>query len=138
MRKSGYVMLWGTGLLLGAMMLLTCTNPLDGPRAEVERQNGRVFIVDNTGKRWDVTHAEQKYGMKAEDFQFGLGPFAIPPIRNPRFISPGDDEYPFPDQTFLVIGFALNGEARAYPISVLTRHEIVDERFDSTFVAVAY
>jgi hypothetical protein len=96
------------------------------------------IIEDRTGKRWDVTHAENKYGLKAERFQFGLGPNAIPPILNPEFLSPGEVGYPASDQTFLVIGTALNNDPRAYAISDLIRHEVAEELFDSTYVAVAY
>jgi hypothetical protein len=109
----------------------------NGP-SNVISENDKIFIVDRTGKRWDVTHAENNYGLKAELFQFGLGPNAIQPILNPKFVSPGDPGYPASTQTFLVIGTALNNDPRAYSISDLTRHEVADERFDSTYVAVAY
>lgn len=108
-----------------------------GPR-DVINDNGRIFIQDRSGKRWDVTHAEQVYGLKADKFQFGLGPGVIPPILNPEFIQPGQPGYPNPDESFLIIGTDINNIQRAYPISVLTRHEVVDEQFDSTYVAVAY
>lgn len=108
-----------------------------GPQ-KIIRENGKVFIQDRSGKRWDVTHAEQVYGLKAEQFQFGLGPQAIPPILTPQFIGPGNPGYPANNETFLIIGASINDISRAYPISVLSRHEVVDEKFDSTFVAVAY
>jgi hypothetical protein len=106
--------------------------------ANVIKEDNKIFIVDRTGKRWDVTHAENHYGLKAERFQFGLGPNAIPPILNPEFLSPGEVGYPASDQTFLVIGTALNNDPRAYAISDLIRHEVAEELFDSTYVAVAY
>jgi hypothetical protein len=131
-------------LIFGGIVLLLhgagCSegpNSGNGP-AEVIKENDRIFIEDRTGKRWDVTHAENKYGLKAERFQFGLGPNAIPPILNPEFLSPGEVGYPASDQTFLVIGTALNNDPRAYSISDLTRHEVADEQFGSTHVAVAY
>ena len=63
-----------------------------------------MLIVDDTGKEWDVTHAEENYGLKAENFQFGLGPFAITPIQDPQFVFEGEPGFPGPDETFLVIG----------------------------------
>ncbi len=104
----------------------------------VIKKEGKILIEDRTGKQWDVTHAVEKYGFKAEEFQFGLGPFAIQPIMNPEFIGPGAPGYPAPNENFLVIGTTLGGDTRAYPISVLSRHEIANDEFDRTFVAVGY
>ncbi len=115
-----------------------CSNSSDPGPDNVIRENGQVVIVDRTGKRWDVTHAETQYGMKAEDFQFGLGPEAIRPILNPEFLLPGDPGYPDRSGQFLVIGTDLNNDPRAYPIDVLTRHEVIDEVFGNAHVAVAY
>ena len=50
----------------------------------------------------------------------------IPPIDQPRFISPADagawlkDDEP-------VVAFELNGESRAYPMQILIWHEIVND-----------
>jgi hypothetical protein len=38
----------------------------------------------------------------------------------------------------LVIGVALGGEARAYPIRILSAHEIVDDRVRGTPIAVTW
>lgn len=113
-------------------------NDFSGQKANVQLSGESILIVDRTGKKWDVTHAVKTYGFVAEEFQFGLGPNAITPILNPQMLSPGDPGYPADFESFLVIGTELNGDIRAYPISVMTRHEIADERFDSTYVAVAY
>jgi hypothetical protein len=67
-----------------------------------------------------------------------LGPFAIKPILEPRFLSPGDDGYNSIDEDEVVIGTVINGITRAYPLSIIWKHEIVNERFDNEFVAVAY
>ena len=117
--------------------LVNCDNPFNSG-VDVKRENGRVIIVDDTGKEWDVTHAEEVYGLKAENFQFGLGPFAITPIQNPEFLFDGDPGFPGPTESFLVIGVDMNGEKRAYPISVLSRHEVTNEFFDPAHVSVAY
>ncbi|RME00405.1 MAG: DUF3179 domain-containing protein [Calditrichaeota bacterium] len=115
------------------------------PFVDQEDNNGgdnpsgqKIYIVDQTGKRWDVTHAVEKYGFKAEAFQYGLGPDAIPPLLHPEMLSPGEPGYPGAHDSFLVLGARIEEEARAYPIDVMSRHEIVDEVFDATYVAVAY
>jgi hypothetical protein len=100
--------------------------------------SGRIFIRDWTGKEWDVTHAVEKYGFDAERFRHGLGPYAIRPILDPEFISQDDAEFNEIDAEDLVIGTVIHGSARAYPLSVLRSHEIVDEKFDRTHVAIGY
>ena len=91
-----------------------------------------------TGKKWDVTHAVERYGFNPEQFKWGLGPFAIKPILEPKFLSPGDAGYNSIDEDELIIGTIIDGITRAYPLSVLIRYEIVDEKFDRTHVAVGY
>ncbi len=116
-----------------------CSSDVSGPNgAKVEIKDGRYLIVDNTGKKWDVTHAKEKYGMEPAEFQFGLGPFAIKPILNPKMLSPGDTGYPFDNETFLVLATEINNDPRAYSIGVLSIHEIADEIFADAHVAVAY
>ena len=101
-------------------------------------KDGGAFIQDRSGKVWHVAHA-QKYGMVPSGFQYGLGPFAITPIMNPRMLSPGDPGYPSDYENFLVLGANLNGFARAYPIrGVMSRHEIANEQFGDAHVAVAF
>ncbi len=95
-------------------------------------------ITDRTGKTWDVTHAFEKYGFIPQSFQYGLGPFAITPINNPQMLSPGDSGYPQDSDSFTILGTTLNGFTRAYPIWVMSRHEVANERFGQGHVAVAY
>ena len=112
-------------------------NPSD-ETAEVITRGDKIFIKDRTGKEWDVTHAVSEYGFEADKFQFGLGPNAIRPILNPKMVSPGSAGYPGNNEDFLVIGTTLSGDTRAYPLNVLSRHEVADEVFQDTHVAVAY
>jgi hypothetical protein len=100
--------------------------------------SGLIFIRDHTGKEWDVTHAVENYGFEAEKFRHGLGPYAIRPILEPQFLSSEDPGYNDIDPDELVIGTSINSSARAYPLSVLLSHEIVDEQFVRTHVAVGY
>lgn len=116
----------------------TVSEPTRISSAQISEVDGRIFITDRTGKKWDVTHAVEKYGFKADRFEFGLGPNAIPPILTPKFFSPGEPGYPPDDADFLVMGVALHGQARAYSIADMSRHEVADETFGSTHVAVAY
>lgn len=106
---------------------------------EDEEQTGdKIFIVDRTGKKWDITHAVEEYGFEPEKFQYGLGPNAIKPILKPQMICPGEAGYPEDNDPQTVVGAALEGEVRAYPLTVMASHEIADEKFGDAHVAVAY
>ena len=114
------------------------TNALDKlPEHRIETGKS-LFIIDRTGKRWDITHAAEKYGFRAENFQYGLGPDAISSIDYPDMFLPGEPGYPLADDTFTIIAARIRSDARAYPIFVMKSHEIVNESFAGQLVAVAY
>ncbi|RMF61547.1 MAG: DUF3179 domain-containing protein [Calditrichaeota bacterium] len=136
-----FFFIFGLGLFL--FLVVGCSSAseqesLFGSDPNVQEDGDKILIIDRTGKEWDITHAVNVYGMNPDDFQFGLGPDAIRPILNPQHTQPGDPGHPDGNQTFLVIGTTINGDTRAYPIFVLKSHEIVDEQFGDTHVAVAY
>ena len=111
---------------------------------EVEEQEGeKIYITDQTGKQWEISHAVKQYGMQPENWQYGLGPNWFAPLILPKMRCPGDPGYPGDDffrnfSTDLVVGAEIGGEARAYPLAVLYNHEIADEKFGDVYVAVAY
>lgn len=125
-------------ILALAILAGSCESPGEPGPERVIRENGKIFIVDRVGQQWDVTSAEEKYGMIADEFQFGIGKNAIRPISDPQFIHSGISSFPDTDATFLVMGVSLNGDDRAYPIDVMSRHEVVTEKFDDAHVSVAY
>jgi len=108
------------------------------PGANGDGDEERIVIVDNTGKEWDITHAVNHYDFQKSNFNFGLGPNAIQPINNPDMLAPGDDGYPDESSSRRVMGVEINGDARAYPVSVLSRREVVNEFIGDSHVAVAY
>ena len=59
----------------------------------------------------------------------------IPPIDNPKFVKAADHQLP---ATEPVIGVHLNGEFRAYPLRVLTWHEIVNDEINGMPITVTY
>lgn len=61
----------------------------------------------------------------------------IPPIDQPKFVSPADAGAWLQDQE-PVIAFELNGEARAYPLQILIWHEIVDDEVDGVPVMITF
>ena len=127
-------------LLAAALVWSGCADYVEEPQgpARVFQEEGNVLITDRTGKSWDVTHARDHYDLQPSGFQFGLGPFAIRPINDPLMWAPGESGYPETAGIFLVLATQLNGFTRAYPIAVMSRHEIANEEFGETHVAVAY
>ncbi len=59
---------------------------------------------------------------------FGGGPprDGIPPLDDPKFTTPSDADR-WLDSNEPVIAFELNGDARAYPLQIMTWHEIVND-----------
>ena len=132
---------WLAALCLAVLSWSACEYSQSGPPGPVdvvESREDRVFITDRTGKQWDVTHARDRYGFKPSQFQFGLGPDAIRPIDGPQMLAVGDEDYPSDKGNFLVLGASITGEERAYPIGVMSRHEVANEVFGEAHVAVAY
>jgi hypothetical protein len=67
-----------------------------------------------------------------------LLPFdAIPSIDEPRFYDAEEADQEYEDHE-LVIGVAVDGEARAYPIDLLSRHEIVNDTIAGHPIAVTW
>ncbi len=100
----------------------------------------KIYIVDRTGKQWDITHAVNVYNFNPDRFDHGLGPYVLKPILNPKMLSPGDPGYPPPDVRFPshVIGTTIKKDTRAYPLDALLIHEIANDRFGDIFVAVGF
>ncbi len=112
------------------------------PTASVNSQDSSgtktIFITDQDGYDWDITHAVQRYHWNPDLFRFGLGIERIKPINNPRFFLPGEQGYPDSLDTFMVLGVEIEKDARAYALSILKSHEIVNDWFGEQPVAVAY
>lgn len=60
----------------------------------------------------------------------------IPRVDQPKFASIEEANWVSADA--LVIGVVLGGEARAYPIHLLERHQVVNDRFQATPIAVTF
>lgn len=76
----------------------------------------------------------------AGELQYGIGRDAIRSIDDPYFVDPDDPrlltispspyrwcERPRTNDEIMVIGYVVEGEARAYPTALLDRHEVVNE-----------
>ena len=66
-----------------------------------------------------------------------LGFDGIPAILDPLFVSAGEaNEWMEPDEQ--VLGLTINGDARAYSVRMLSRHEIVNDVVGGVPVAVTW
>jgi hypothetical protein len=87
---------------------------------------------------WDKTDfCQYQDGVFEEILSGGVPRDGIPPIDNPAFESIADASAWLQPQS-PVIAFALNGTARAYPLAILTRHEIVNDVVGGEAVAVTF
>jgi hypothetical protein len=97
-----------------------------------------VTITDRAGHVWGISTAVYKYGFEADQFDYGLGVNVIRPIDGPDFLAPGDPGYPDAGDDFSLVGVERAGEARAYPITILSSHEIVNDLIGDDYLAVGY
>ncbi len=101
--------------------------------AQVETHAGRVFIIDRTGYKWDVTEA-RGVGFKPEKFQYGIGKDAFNPL---------EDEDMKKENIRLstktrIIGVAVDGSAHAYSVARLRHHEIANTTIGDRPIAAGY
>ena len=66
-----------------------------------------------------------------------LGKDGIPSIDNPRFVGPGQADQQMQSNE-RVLGVSINGDHRAYPLNMLSRHEIVNDTVGGVPVAVTW
>jgi len=97
-----------------------------------------VYLTDLTGAKWDISHAIRDYGFDLKGFSPSKGPYARPPIIDPQMISPNEPGYPREGANARVIATYIGGEGRAYPIDLIVRNEVVNDRVTGTPVTVAY
>ena len=73
-------------------------------------------------------------------FQYGIGKDTIPAIDEPLFVAADDprlEEHNITDDS-RVIGYAVGEDARAYPIRIMDRHELVNDTVGGKTVTVAW
>ena len=101
--------------------------------SSVLREADKIYIVDRTGERWDVTQAKS-IGFDPHRFQYGIGREAFTPL-DETYLS--DDTF-FVSRGLRVIGVTGGTEAHAYSVPKLRRHEIANTTIDSKPIAVGY
>jgi hypothetical protein len=66
----------------------------------------------------------------------GPPPDGIPPIDDPKFLAPGDASFLSDREPVLAV--EIGGEAKAYPLQIMTWHEIVNDEIGGVPVSVTY
>ena len=85
----------------------------------------------------DSTAPTSETGERSVELVTLLGYDAIPAILNPSFLTSGEAiDQMLPDER--VLGLSIDGEHRAYPINMLSRHEIVNDVVGGVPVAVTW
>ncbi len=131
-------MLWGA--LLGAALLgfLTLVVGRPGPTHAQLSCDDPPIDTSRISRAWDKTDfCKYQEGVYDQIISGGVPRDGIPPIDNPESESiEAASEWLQPQSP--VIAFSLNGIARAYPLAILTRHEIVNDVVGDTPVAVTF
>ncbi len=92
----------------------------------VRHPTGRV--VQTGGLDFDPIRSDEIQTILAED--------AIPAITHPRYLAAGGASDIRDDED--VIGLAIGGDARAFPVATLSAHEIVNDVIGGQAVAVTW
>jgi hypothetical protein len=83
--------------------------------------------------QWDFS----KHSIPLDDIVAGGPPRdGIPALTNPKYVPAGKADYMRDDEQ--VLGVFLNGVARAYPIRILSWHEVVNDDFGGEPVLVSW
>ncbi len=116
----------GVGILLAAALAFSLTGSEETRRGETVEASGNYSVTED-GTRYTVHPSEISAGCPGMD--------CIPSIDNPKYVTGNPD---WMDPGNLVIGVEIDGDARAFPLKILDRHEIVNTEVGGEPVAVTY
>ncbi len=123
---------WLGGMTVAAVFLLSsCSPPSPAPFSPSQA------LADFPGQREhprDLGEYSSREDLPADYVQV-LPRGAMPPILRPTFVRGEKAEIP---QDAWVAGVFMNGKARAYSLNLLNGHEVVNDRFGDTAVAVVW
>ncbi|MCA9909314.1 MAG: DUF3179 domain-containing protein, partial [Anaerolineae bacterium] len=127
--------------IVGGLVLLLCLGWLARGHSTLAQSTcddpfAGQSVYFNTGY-WERTDFCQYSIAYDEVLSGGPPPDGIPPIDEPQFESIDAAETWLQPQS-PVLTVELNGEARAYPLAILTWHEIVNDTIGSVPVAVTF
>jgi hypothetical protein len=94
---------------------------------------GGPLLARDTKNGFDISDALVP---PSEIFWGGVRRDGIPPIHAPKFVAASDAG--FLRKKDRVLGIVRNGVAKAYPIRILDRHEVVNDEFGDEAIVVTY
>ena len=120
---------------------------------KVRTEDGKTYIWaggESSGPRaewYDFTGSP----IPTSELQFGIGKDRIRAVDDPLFVKPADprlakiptssyrpEEKRETNDDIMVIGYVVNGEARAYPTALLDHHELVNDHVGGKPVTVGW
>ena len=121
--------------IINTIILMVATAPnLSGLTfSRAVQENGKSYIVDLHGERWDVTQAES-IGFDPERFRHGIGRNAFTPLDDTHLKEKNTNV----SSNTRVIGISDGKEARAYSVPRLYRHEVANSKIGDQAIAAAY
>jgi hypothetical protein len=117
-------------ILISMIALIVLIRPVF---SEIIETDGKTFIVDRHGERWDITQA-RSIGFDPGRFQHGIGRNAFQPLDDSSF-SPDKESV---SGNSRVLGISDGEEANAYSISKLSRHETANSHIGDQPITAAY
>lgn len=108
----------------------------------ISAENGKFFNQSDSRMLYGGKDSSQHFNisnltLNEGQFHYGIGREAFPALLAPEFISIEAADTIWADSTRFLIG-ALNGEAKAYSVPDLTRHEIVNDSLGGRPIMAAY
>ncbi|MBW2485850.1 MAG: DUF3179 domain-containing protein [Deltaproteobacteria bacterium] len=116
-------------MVLGLIVGITLSQAF----SRVIGENGKTYIVDRHGERWDITQAVS-IGFQPHRFQHGIGRHAFTPLDDSDFSARNDGAR----RNERVIGIAEGEYANAYAVSKLWRHEVANSHIGEKPIAAAF
>jgi len=120
-------------LFFSLILIIGCVNVDEAAFSNVRHEDGKTYIIDRTGYKWDVTQAAT-LGFKPEKFQYGIGKDTFVTLDD-SLLTAGSPDLP---KKMRVIGIEEEGDSKAYSVSRLSRHEISNSALGNKPVAVGY
>jgi len=105
---------------------ITIANP--NKSVAIDFESPELTIMETNGVKHIIPLDKIKGGGPPKD--------GIPSIDNPVFADVSDSS--FMSDSDIVIGLEINGEVKAYPLSIMVWHEIVNDNVGGTPVAITY
>jgi hypothetical protein len=116
-------------LLLLSMLFVLAATSLAG----VIKKDGRVFISDRRGERWEITQAVS-IGFDPAGFEFGLGRNAFSPLDDNGLQNATEGI----SGRLRILGVPGETESKAFAVGKLQGHEIANSSIDDQPIAAAY